>query len=148
LSLLIFEFLGTNEVLVILVVALILLGPRKLPEMSRKIGKSIADFKRSSEEFKRTWEKEIELEGFGRDVEPAPALLAPQNSILNTTVERTNISAGLSEADPDEISTENGDEGLPEPSVTPVDPSVMQTHPDAVSDQPAMTTPTRKRDWL
>jgi len=60
--LLVFEFLGTTELLVIAVVALILFGPRKLPEIGRTVGRGIAEFKRASDDFKRTWEFEVELE--------------------------------------------------------------------------------------
>ncbi|HEX7315924.1 MAG TPA: twin-arginine translocase TatA/TatE family subunit [Pyrinomonadaceae bacterium] len=60
--LLVFEFLGTTELLVIAVVALILFGPRKLPEIGRTVGKAMGEFKRASEDFKRTWEYEVEVE--------------------------------------------------------------------------------------
>jgi TatA/E family protein of Tat protein translocase len=60
--LLVFEFLGTTELLVIALVALIIFGPRKLPEIGRTLGKSIADFKRASDDFKRTWEYEVEVD--------------------------------------------------------------------------------------
>src|ERR1044072_1650043 len=70
--LLIFEFLGTTELLVIAFVALIIFGPRKLPEIGRTVGKSIAEFKRASDDFKRTWEYEVELE------QRKPALDAPR----------------------------------------------------------------------
>ena len=58
----VFEFLGTTELLVIALVALIIFGPRKLPEIGRKLGRGMAEFKRASEDFKRTWEYEVELE--------------------------------------------------------------------------------------
>lgn len=144
--LLIFEFLGTNEVLVILVVALMLLGPRRLPQMSRKLGKSLADFKRTSEEFKRTWEKEIDMESIGQDGETSRAILPPQDSTLDSTVERGNV-AGFS-ADSDAKEDNGGDETIPAPSVTPVDPSVVRPSPAEVDNEPAMNVPTRKRDWL
>jgi TatA/E family protein of Tat protein translocase len=70
--LLIFEFLGTTELMVIALVALIIFGPRKLPEIGRMVGKSIAEFKRASDDFKRTWEYEVELE------QRKPALDAPR----------------------------------------------------------------------
>lgn len=70
--LLILEFLGTTELMVIALVALIIFGPRKLPEIGRTVGKSIAEFKRASDDFKRTWEYEVELE------RRRPALDAPQ----------------------------------------------------------------------
>src|SRR5215213_7450431 len=60
--LLVFEFLGTTELLVIAVVALVLFGPRKLPEIGRSVGKAIGEFKRASDDFKRTWEYEVEIE--------------------------------------------------------------------------------------
>jgi TatA/E family protein of Tat protein translocase len=60
--LLFLESIGTTELLVILVVALIIFGPRKLPEMGRMLGKSLGEFKRASDDFKRTWEREVELE--------------------------------------------------------------------------------------
>ena len=68
----IFEFLGTTEMLVIALVALIIFGPRKLPEIGRTIGKGMAEFKRASEDFKRTWEYEVEVES--RQAEPRPQL--------------------------------------------------------------------------
>ena len=59
---LILETLSTTELLFILVIALIFFGPRKLPQLARSIGKSVADFRRASEDFKRTWEREVALE--------------------------------------------------------------------------------------
>jgi TatA/E family protein of Tat protein translocase len=66
--LLFLEFFGTGEMLLIALVALIVFGPRKLPEIGRKIGKSMGEFKRVSEDFKRTWEREVEVERIGRDL--------------------------------------------------------------------------------
>ena len=142
----IFEFLGTNEVLLILVVALILLGPRKLPEMSRKIGKSLAEFKRTTEEFKSTWEKEVDLEGFREGVESTRAMISSPNSILNPTVERGRVIDVP--ATSVETSSEIASATLPAPSVTPVEPPAEQTGSTVVAHEPSVTTPTRKRDWL
>jgi sec-independent protein translocase protein TatB len=60
--LLFLESIGTTELLVILVVALVVFGPRRLPEIGRKIGKGMAEFRRASDDFKRTWEREVEME--------------------------------------------------------------------------------------
>jgi sec-independent protein translocase protein TatB len=54
--------LGMPEVILILVIALIVFGPRKLPELGRSMGQAMAQFRRASEDFKRTWEQEVELE--------------------------------------------------------------------------------------
>jgi TatA/E family protein of Tat protein translocase len=64
----VFEFLGTTELLVIAFVALIIFGPRKLPELGRSLGKSLGEFKRASEDFKQTWEREVEVERIEREL--------------------------------------------------------------------------------
>ena len=59
---LILESLGSTELLFILVMALVFFGPRKLPQLSRSLGKSLAEFRRASDDFKRTWEREVAME--------------------------------------------------------------------------------------
>jgi sec-independent protein translocase protein TatB len=59
----ILESIGTSELLMIGLIALIIFGPRKLPQMIRTIGKTMAEFRRSTDEFKRTWQKEVDFEG-------------------------------------------------------------------------------------
>ncbi|GAC1403725.1 MAG: hypothetical protein NVSMB56_18550 [Pyrinomonadaceae bacterium] len=56
------ESIGTSELLFIAVAALVLFGPRKLPELARTIGRSLNDFRRASDDFKRTWQREVETE--------------------------------------------------------------------------------------
>ena len=51
--------IGMPEMVVIAVIALIIFGPRKLPELGKSLGKSIAEFKRASNELKNTLEDEI-----------------------------------------------------------------------------------------
>ncbi len=65
--LLFLESIGTTELLVILVVALVVFGPRRLPELGRKLGKSMAEFRRVSDDFKRTWEREVDLDRYERE---------------------------------------------------------------------------------
>ncbi len=54
--------LGMPEIMIILVIALIVFGPRKLPELGKTLGKAMGQFRRASEDFKRTWEQEVDLE--------------------------------------------------------------------------------------
>ena len=54
--------IGMPEMVVIAVIALIIFGPRKLPELGKSLGKSIAEFKRASNELKNTLEEEIRIE--------------------------------------------------------------------------------------
>jgi sec-independent protein translocase protein TatB len=64
----IFESIGTSELLLVGVVALIFLGPRKLPEMARKIGKIMAEFRSTTNEFKETWQREVNFEEEARSL--------------------------------------------------------------------------------
>ncbi len=63
--------LGAPEVVLILVIALIVFGPRKLPELGKSLGQAMAQFRRASEDFKRTWEQEVELERVRTDDSPS-----------------------------------------------------------------------------
>ena len=57
-----FGSIGMPELIIILVIALIIFGPRKLPELGRSLGKSIGEFKRASNELRSTLEEEIRVE--------------------------------------------------------------------------------------
>jgi Tat protein translocase TatB subunit len=135
--LLILDSLGTSEFLLILVVAMIFFGPRKLPQLSRQIGKSLAEFKKASEDFKRTWEREVALETHS---EPDPNRSTQRDSsVIETTVGRTEaVHNALSEETP------TG------PIAIAQEPAAMPT--DVVSAvsaaEPASIEPAPKRDWL
>jgi sec-independent protein translocase protein TatA len=75
--------IGIPELLIIFVVALIVFGPRKLPELGKSLGKSIAEFKRASNELQSTLDEEIRSEqrraptSTPAPVQPAPVVAAP-----------------------------------------------------------------------
>ena len=54
--------LGFPEIIIIFIIALLVFGPRKLPELGKSLGKGLAEFKRASNELKRTWEEEVKTE--------------------------------------------------------------------------------------
>jgi Tat protein translocase TatB subunit len=58
----ILESIGTSELILIGIIALIFLGPRKLPQIARTIGKTMADFRNTTNEFKSTWQREVDFE--------------------------------------------------------------------------------------
>ena len=90
-----FGSIGMPELIIILVVALIFFGPRKLPELGRSLGKSLAEFKRASNELKSTLEEEIRLEEQRSDLEArkAAAAAAAQhaNSAGDAVVEHESV---------------------------------------------------------
>jgi sec-independent protein translocase protein TatA len=49
--------IGMPELIVILVIALVVIGPQKLPELARSLGKGLAEFKRATDDFKRNVEE-------------------------------------------------------------------------------------------
>ena len=67
--------LGFPEMLFILLLALLIFGPRKLPEIGRQLGKSLAEFKRASNEFKNQIEDEVrqlEIDEAAKKPDPPP----------------------------------------------------------------------------
>ena len=57
-----FGTLGGPEIFLILVIALIVFGPRKLPEIGKSMGRMLAEFRKASNDFKRTIEEEVEAD--------------------------------------------------------------------------------------
>jgi TatA/E family protein of Tat protein translocase len=57
-----FGSIGMPELIIIMVIALIIFGPRKLPELGKSLGRSINEFKRASTDLQNTLEQEIKLE--------------------------------------------------------------------------------------
>jgi len=142
--LLFLESLGTTELLVILVVALVLFGPRRLPEMTRKFGKSLNEFKRAGDDFKRTWEREVALESVERDAaidramvaEPQPEGFATEASIGGKQEEAVR---DITEAAVAPVQGANIARGSHVETPLPVTADETET---------AEPQPSRKTDWL
>jgi sec-independent protein translocase protein TatA len=79
-----FGSIGMPELIIILTIALIIFGPRKLPELGRSLGKSLGEFKRASNELRNTLDEEIRIEE-QRNTERTPELARP---VPNETVPR------------------------------------------------------------
>jgi TatA/E family protein of Tat protein translocase len=138
---LILESLGSTELLFILAMALVFFGPRKLPQLSRSLGKSMAEFRRASEDFKRTWAREANLD----DLTATPT----GRNEADARLEGNSILPSATVAQP-----------LQPPTIEAVAPgrviarqTIPNDDPDAlVADysEPAtnQSEPSRKRDWL
>ena len=57
-----FGSLGVPEILLILVLALLIFGPKKLPQIGKSLGRAMGEFRRASNDLRRTLEEEVELE--------------------------------------------------------------------------------------
>ena len=146
------EFLGTTELLVILFAALVLFGPRKLPQMSRQLGRSLTEFKRASEDFKRTWEKEVEIEKLEEEGRSMRSMLSDDLDEPATT--GTGERRGASDTAPaEEVWTQAE---TPQPTVARA-PSNQRATEEEEGDRaqlpteaaaPAAPEPSAKRDWL
>jgi TatA/E family protein of Tat protein translocase len=70
----VFGSIGFPELILIFVIALLLFGPRKLPEIGRSVGRALGEFRRASNDLKRTIEEEVateDLRQVGRDMREA-----------------------------------------------------------------------------
>jgi TatA/E family protein of Tat protein translocase len=65
------------ELIIILTLALIIFGPRKLPELGRSLGKSLGEFKRASNELRNTLDEEIRIEEERSTTQKAAAVPPP-----------------------------------------------------------------------
>jgi len=148
--------LGWPEILLILVVALIIFGPRKLPELGKTLGESLAQFRRASEDFKRTWEAEVEYEKaridtpkppetslfYGHDSSPATS--ESTAAALDGTAATSESTASASvEAAP---ATETAPLAAPAGTVPAHESTPQTSTPDQSSVQPA--TAQTRRDWM
>ena len=78
--------IGMPELVVIFFIALIVFGPRKLPELGQSLGKSLAEFKRATNELKSTLEDEIRIEDQQLGMEASKAAAqAPTTSLGDET---------------------------------------------------------------
>lgn len=103
----IFESIGTSELILIGIVALVFLGPRKLPELARKAGKIMAEFRGTATEFKETWQREVDFE--------EEAKLLDLNEIEAETVTREEAGSPAVPSIPPEV-----------PAIRSIDPSSFE----------------------
>ena len=144
-GLLILESLGSTELLFILVMALVFFGPRKLPQLSRSLGKNLAEFRKASEDFKRTWEKEVSLEESDVRAVASDTVLPEENSILNTEKAARPLQPPMIEAvRPDQVIARQA-AGVERLSTDKTGLSPDQSEFDRVSEE---TRHASKQDWL
>lgn len=122
------------EMLFLLLLAFLLFGPKKLPEIGRKIGRGLAEFKRASNELKGQLENEMRLlESEDREKKISPPPPPPENTVA--------VSAESSPPEPTALAT--GATAIPanaEPQISPL-PTTDPPPAVAASDPPPSPGP-------
>jgi len=134
---LILETLSSTELLFILVIALIFFGPRKLPQLARSMGKGLAEFRKASDDFKRTWEREVAMETAKLDFETDTTINPAEQP--EPLVEETIMTEPLVEPAQPELVVARGNA---------TEPLSQTAEPLSAATEPAAPEPLRKQDWL
>ncbi len=131
-----FGSIGMPELIIILVIALIIFGPRKLPELGRSLGKSLGEFKRASNELRSTLEEEIRIE---ETREQRAKVAAEQKSAVQepavTTATPGPLATPPPTTHPEPVAT------YAEPVATHAEPVATHSEPVATYDEPVATQP-------
>ena len=100
--------IGMTELIVILVIALLVIGPDKLPELARTLGKGLAEFKRTAEDFRNTIHEDLKA-----DEEKSKLLKKVDEQLKQKEGQQAGESAPSKEPDKEPVA----DEAPPSPSV-------------------------------
>jgi Tat protein translocase TatB subunit len=134
-----FGSLGVPEILMIFAVVLIVFGPRRIPEIGRTIGKFMAEFRKATDDFKGTIEREVRLEELKKI---APDMLTPTESVSRSEPESLPVDEwpSLQVETPAAAFAETT---LPDDGTPPLDDSITRSldHSETQSDDSEPETP-------
>jgi len=127
--------IGLPELLVIIVIALIVFGPNKLPELAKAFGKAMREFKKATEEMKESFEEET------RDLKELKSPLPSENRLTNllekitASTEPTGATSAIAEGSaPSDITAEAS---LPVDPTGPVNTSIHEKSPTSIEREKA-----------
>jgi TatA/E family protein of Tat protein translocase len=120
-----------QELILIGAIALIVFGPKKLPQMAKTVGKAMKEFRKATDEFKETWEREANIDDLMKD-EPNKKIL--ENPVAaEETFSRNSIE--LPEVKPASKDDFNALQTMPNPEIP-------------IGEETAEKTTADKSDWL
>ena len=102
--------LGVPELLFILVLALLVFGPRKLPEIGRTLGRALGEFRRATSDLKRTLDVELSTEELSKPP-PAPVVPAPPATVEPAPTSPSEADESPPATDSSESPAAAGDDG-------------------------------------
>ena len=85
--------IGIQELLVIMVLALLIFGPDKLPDLGRRLGRAMREFRRASDEFRSTVEQNLQINADQDISPPTPSPVEPQTSAVAGAVPASDLGA-------------------------------------------------------
>ena len=141
----ILESIGTSELLLIGVIALIFLGPRKLPQIARTIGKTMADFRKTTSEFKSTWEKEVDFAVEEENIKKQSEEMSAEQVAHIGEIKTEALPGTLGAPEIKQIDS-SAFKDLPQPSGETPEPEAASATED--SDGPESPKTHGKQEWL
>lgn len=118
--------LGLPEILFILVLALLVFGPKRLPKVGRTLGKALGEFRRATSDLKQTIDREINTV----DVKDEPAPRRPKLAAVESPEPAEAETEAETEAEP-ETEPEPDRDGEADAAPSPDAPDASETAPDA-----------------
>jgi Tat protein translocase TatB subunit len=97
----ILESLSFTELAVIGVIALVILGPRRLPELARKAGKIMAEFRKVTNDFKETWEREASIDEETKEILKNP--FEYEDKLVNESISQNALPSAENSIQPPQI---------------------------------------------
>lgn len=134
----ILETIGTQELILIGIIALVVFGPRKLPEMARKLGSMMTEFRKVSGEFRSTWENAVNLEEFSDEPKKNINKTIPNNSF------ETENKIGV---EPIEVKSENSNGENEKPEIKQLTGAEFKELVEQ-KEKVVKTVKSEKTDWL
>ena len=108
--------LGLPEIIFILVLALLIFGPRRLPEIGKTLGRALGEFRRATTDLKRTFDSELSSEEFRNPMaKPAPSKPVSQETEAPATPTAAPPAAEEPPAAAEAAESDGGTEPTPSP---------------------------------